>query len=193
MIVTVLLIYCAFFLVQYLLRLCSDPPPPFFPGHKGLKLIKRHFRSLVAAVLNIILHLQSPLIFYGDVTSSTVANDPDPGSTILMCVEVLITVSRKHTIFQMDSWHVGHLLRIPAALFQSFSQLGVSKGSGSSNSSMISEQQIPHPVEAVNLCYVDQQFSLSLFVACCQLLCTTIKHHQRYGSFIYILTPDDVM
>ncbi|XP_054787877.1 uncharacterized protein LOC129293794 [Prosopis cineraria] len=149
----------------------------FVSGRKGLKLVKRHFQCLAAAVFNIILHLQSPLIFYGDSTSKVV-NSPDPGSAILMCVEVLITISRKHALFRMDSWHIGHLLRIPAALFQNFHQLRVSKDYGSSDPLMISEEQISHQVEAVNLRYVDSQFSLNLFVACCQLLCTTIKHHQ---------------
>ncbi|KAF7810808.1 Urb2/Npa2 family protein [Senna tora] len=157
---------------------CFDMILEFVSGRKGLKLIKRHFQSSVAAIFNIILHLQSSQIFYGDLKSSTVANDPDPGSTILMCVEVLTTVSRKHAIFQMNSWHVGHLLRIPAALFQSFLQLRVSKGSSPSGSLIISEEQISHQVEAVDICYVDHQFSLNLFVACCQLLCTTIKRHQ---------------
>lgn len=158
-----------------------------FLGRKGLKLIKRHFQCLLAAIFNIILHLQSPLIFYGGSTASVV-NSPDQGSAILMCVEVLITISRKHALFQMDSWHIGHLLRIPAALFQNFQQLRVSKVSGQSDSLMISEEQISHRAKAVNLCYVDRQFSVNLFIACCQLLCTTIKHHQRYGSFIYIYT-----
>ncbi|KAK4284826.1 hypothetical protein QN277_001608 [Acacia crassicarpa] len=148
----------------------------FVSDRKGLKLIKRHFQCLVAAVFNIILHLRSPLIFYGYSTSSVV-NVPDPGSAILMCVEVLITISRRHALFQMDSWHIGQLLRIPAALFQNFHQLRVSKDSGLSDPLMISEEQTCLRVEAVNFCYVDRQFSLNLFVACCQLLCTTIKHH----------------
>ncbi|KAF7843783.1 Urb2/Npa2 family protein [Senna tora] len=81
---------------------------------------------------NLAKSIKSSQIFYGDLKSSAVANDPDPKSTILMCVEVLTTVSRKHAIFQMNSWHVGHLIHIPAALFQSFLQLRVSKGSSPS-------------------------------------------------------------
>lgn len=149
-----------------------------------MKLIKRHCQSLVAAVFNIIVHLQSPLIFYVNLTSRTVASTPDPGSAILMCVEVLVTVSRKHAIFSMDVWHVGHLLHIPAVLFQNFHQLRFSKASGSSDSFVTSEEQNSHPAERENLHHIDHQFSINLFVACCQLLCTIIRHRPRYVSFL---------
>ncbi|PRQ21955.1 hypothetical protein RchiOBHm_Chr6g0244971 [Rosa chinensis] len=42
---------------------------------------------LVACMFNVILHLQSPLIFYGFI-QSTDDSDPDPGKVILMCVDV---------------------------------------------------------------------------------------------------------
>ncbi|CAL0329340.1 unnamed protein product [Lupinus luteus] len=122
------------------------------------------------------MHLQNPVIFYVNKTPGAVASNPDPGSTILMCVEVLVTVSRKHALFPMDVWHVGHLLHIPEVIFQNFHQLKISKDSGLSNTLTISEDKISNPVEAVNFCHVDHRFSIDLFVACCQLLCTTIRH-----------------
>lgn len=156
-----------------------------------MKLIKRHCQSLVAAVFNIIVHLQSPLIFNVKLTSGTVGSTPDPGSAILMCVEVLVTVSRKLALFSTDVWHVGHLLHIPAVLFQNFHQLRNSKASAPSDSFMISEEQISHPAERVNSCHVDHQFSINLFVACCQLLWTVIRHRPRYVSFFHLLTQCD--
>ncbi|XP_061341643.1 uncharacterized protein LOC133287960 [Gastrolobium bilobum] len=155
---------------------CFDMILEFVSGRKGLKLIKRHCQSFVAAVFNIIVHLRSLHIFYVNLTSGTVASNPDSGSVILMCVEVLASVSRKHALFSMDVWHVGNLLHIPAVLFQNFHQLRISKASGPSDSLMISEEQISHPVERVNFSHVDHQFSINLFVACCQLLCTIIRH-----------------
>lgn len=93
---------------------CLDMILEFVSGRKGLKLIKRHCQSLVSAVFNIIVHLQSPHIFYVNLRRKTVSGTPDPGSAILMCVEVLTTVSRKHGLFSMDVCHVGHMLHIPA-------------------------------------------------------------------------------
>lgn len=158
-----------------------------FQGRKSLKLIKRHCQSLVSAVFNIIVHLQSPHIFYVNMRCKTVAGTPDPGSAILMCVEVLTTISRKHGLFSMDVWHVGHMLHIPAALFQNFHQHRISKASRPSDSFMVSEEQSSHSADGVNLCHVDHQFTINLFVACCQLLCTIIRHRPRYVRFLLLL------
>ncbi|MED6194988.1 hypothetical protein PIB30_033712 [Stylosanthes scabra] len=69
-----------------------------------------------------------------------------------------------------------HLLHIPGVIFQDFHQLAISKASSQSDSSMVLEDQIPQQVEGVNFSRVDRQFTIHLFVACCQLLCTTIRH-----------------
>ncbi|CAI8617175.1 unnamed protein product [Vicia faba] len=156
---------------------CLDMILEFVSGRKSLKLIKRHCQSLVSAVFNIIVHLQGPHIFYVNLRCKTVASStPDPGSAILMCVEVLTTISRKHGLFSMDVWHVGHMLHIPAALFQNFHQHRISKASRPSDSFMVSEEQNSHSADEVNFCHVDHQFTINLFVACCQLLCTIIRH-----------------
>lgn len=80
----------------------------------------------------------------------------------------------------MDVGHVGHMLHIPAALFQNFDQHRISKASGPSDSFMVSEEQNYDPAEGVNISHVDHQFTVNLFVACCQLLCTIIRHRPRY-------------
>lgn len=155
---------------------CLDMIIEFVSGRKSLKLIKSHSQNLVSSIFSIIVHLQSPHIFNGSLRCRTVTATPDPGSAILMCVEVLATVSRKHTLFSMDVGHVGHMLHIPAALFQNFDQHRISKASGPSDSFMVSEEQNYHPAERVNISHVDHQFTVNLFVACCQLLCTIIRH-----------------
>ncbi|KAI5383114.1 hypothetical protein KIW84_070500 [Lathyrus oleraceus] len=145
-------------------------------GRKGLKLIKRHCQSVVPAVFNIIVHLQSRHTFYVNLRCKTAAGTPDPGSAILMYVEVLTTVSRKHGLFSMDVCHVGYMLHIPAALFQSFHQHRISKASRPSYSFMVLEEKNSRSKDGVNFCHVDHQFTINLFVACCQILCTIIRH-----------------
>ncbi|KAK8472328.1 hypothetical protein PHAVU_002G179700 [Phaseolus vulgaris] len=144
----------------------------FVSGRKGLKMIKRHGQSLVSAVFNIIVHLKALLNFYDNLASGTVASTPDPGSAILMSVEVLVTVSRKHGQFPMDMGYVGQILHIPALLFQNVHQLRVTNASGPSETSIISEQRICDPVNRVG--HVDHL--VSLFYVCCQLMCTIIMH-----------------
>ncbi|XP_014522791.1 uncharacterized protein LOC106779233 isoform X1 [Vigna radiata var. radiata] len=143
----------------------------FVSGRKGLKMIKRHSQSLVSAVFNIIVHLQTLLIFYDNLASGTVVSTPDPGSAILMGVEVLVTVSRKQAQFPMD---VGQILHIPAVLFQNVCQFRVTKAPGPSEPLMISKNHICDPVKRVG--HVDHQFLVSLFIVSCQLLCTIIMH-----------------
>lgn len=108
-------------------------------------------------------------------------SNPDPGSVILMCVEVLIRVSGKHALFQMDAWHIAASLRIPAALFQDFCQLKDSEAPISSHPSLVSDNQVADPLANMNVCVVDRYFSIDLFAACCRLLYTILKHHKRYG------------
>ncbi|KAJ6906320.1 hypothetical protein NC652_023922 [Populus alba x Populus x berolinensis] len=66
-----------------------------------------HNDSSVAALFNIILHVESPLIFYGIAMGSDRDKGPDPGAVILVCVEVLTRVSGKRALFKWipDMWH----------------------------------------------------------------------------------------
>ena len=146
-------------------------------------VVKRHIQSLIASVFNIILHLQSPLIFYEKLIDSEGDNDPDPGAVILMGVEVLTRISGKHALFQMEAWHVAQCLRIPAALFQDFHQLKLSKASVLNDLSMISNDCVSDPVPSIQFCSVDSKFSVDLFAACCRLLYTVMRHHKRCVLF----------
>ncbi|EXB36837.1 hypothetical protein L484_003222 [Morus notabilis] len=140
---------------------CLDLVLEFVSGRKRLSVVKRHIQSLIAGVFNIILHLQSPLIFYERLIGDSI---PDPGAVILMCVEVLIRISGKHALFQMEAWHVAQSLRIPGALFQYFHQLKLSI--------------TPNPVASMQSCGVDRRFTIDLYAACCRLLYNVLKHHK---------------
>ncbi|MBA0581066.1 hypothetical protein Gorai_023257 [Gossypium raimondii] len=145
-------------------------------GRKCLSVIKRHIRGFVAALFNIILHLQSPLIFYRKSVSNEGDRNLDPGSVVLMCIEVLTRVSGKHALFQLDLCHIGQSLRIPGALFQDFHQLRISEGPISSNTFL--DEQNHNSTVSIEYHVLDQQFSINLFAACCRLLYTILKHHK---------------
>ncbi|TYG83848.1 hypothetical protein ES288_D01G201000v1 [Gossypium darwinii] len=145
-------------------------------GRKCLSVIKRHIRGFVAALFNIILHLQSPLIFYRKSVSNEGDRNLDPGSVVLMCIEVLTRVSGKHALFQLDLCHIGQSLRIPGALFQDFHQLRISEGPVSSNTFL--DEQNHNSTVSIEYHVLDQQFSINLFAACCRLLYTILKHHK---------------
>ncbi|XP_039174237.1 uncharacterized protein LOC104455509 [Eucalyptus grandis] len=134
-------------------------------GRKRLSVVRRHIQSFMAGLFNIILHVQSPRIFY-ESSPGKGFGDPDPGSVTLMCIEVLIRVSGRHALFQLDSWHVAQMLRIPAALFQVFCQFQLKDTI--SSGSLFSLENLE----------IDRPFSVKLYATCCRLLCTVLKHHK---------------
>lgn len=142
-------------------------------------VIKRHIESLTAGLFSIVLHLQSPQIFYVRMIATKNRSDPDPGSVILMSIEVLTRVSGKHALFQMNVWHVAQCLRIPAALFENFS-LKLPGSPIESECSLISAQETSNVVVTMSNSIIDKQFLIDLFAACCRLLYTILKHHKRY-------------
>lgn len=146
-----------------------------------MSVVKGHIQSLIAGLFNIILHLQSPLIFYEKSIHNKGDSVPDPGSVILMCVEVLTRVSGKHALFQMDSCHVGHSLRVPAALFQDFHRLRLSEAPAPFISLPLTNSENYESVASMHSFVIDRQFSVDLFAACCRLLYTVLKHHKRYA------------
>ncbi|KAE8719112.1 Urb2/Npa2, putative isoform 2 [Hibiscus syriacus] len=145
-------------------------------GRKCLNVIRSHIKSFVAALFNIILHLQSPLIFYEKLAGNEGDRTPDPGSVVLMCVEVLTRVSGKHALFQMDMCHVGQCLHIPGELFQDFHQLRISEAPVSIN--LFLDKQNHNSILSTESHVLDQQFSVNLFAACCRLLYTVLKHQK---------------
>ncbi|KAK3421048.1 hypothetical protein EUGRSUZ_G01753 [Eucalyptus grandis] len=134
-------------------------------GRKRLSVVRRHIQSFMAGLFNIILHVQSPRIFY-ESSPGKGFGDPDPGSVTLMCIEVLIRVSGRHALFQLDPWHVAQMLRIPAALFQVFCQFQLKDTI--SSGSLFSLENLE----------IDRPFSVKLYATCCRLLCTVLKHHK---------------
>ncbi|GAB2218046.1 hypothetical protein Drorol1_Dr00001263 [Drosera rotundifolia] len=144
---------------------CLDLVLECVTGHKRLSAVRRHIQSLVASVFNIIFHRQGPGIFCGNLNINEADAEPDPGAVILMCVELLIKITRKHALFRMNPGHVGQYLRIPAALFQDFHHLKVNKHTSNN-------------LHAASSLLLNRQFSLNLYAASCRLLSTIVKHHK---------------
>lgn len=143
-------------------------------------MVKKYIQRLIACIFNVIVHLQSPLIFYERFIQIKGDSDPDPGTVILMCVDVLARISGKRAMYKMDPWHVAHSLRIPSALFQDFHLLKLSEAPVPNDSSTIPNNQVSDPVASVHVSGIDKQYSIGLFSACCRLLHNVVKHHKRY-------------
>ncbi|KNA07368.1 hypothetical protein SOVF_172460 isoform A [Spinacia oleracea] len=153
---------------------CLDLLLEFYKGKKQLNVVRSHINGLFASLFNIIAHLQGPLVFYSKPNGIAVNKNPDSGSVVLMCVEVLTRISGKRAQFHLDSHHVGQSLHIPAAVFQGFCLIGV--GKDSRQSSIRSDGKEYEKLESYFL--VDSQFSVNLYAASCRLLWTVVKHRK---------------
>ncbi|CAD6202536.1 unnamed protein product [Miscanthus lutarioriparius] len=150
----------------------------FVPGNK--RVFKRTVPGLVGALFNIVLHLQSPHIFYTQkLPPHCSVFHPDAGAAVLMCVEVITSFVGRH--FQIDASHVSQCLHVPATLFKGFKHL----------LAKYRNQSVGHHADHVEY-ILDRQFSVDIYVACCKLLCTTLRHQQREIGHCVALLEDSV-
>jgi hypothetical protein len=139
------------------------------------RVFKRTIPGLVGALFNIILHLQSPFIFYIEKLPPHCSEfHPDAGAVVLMCVEVITSFVGRRS-FQIDASHVSQCLHVPVTLFKGFKHLLACRKIPSAN---YCKQTVEHADH--NEYILDRQFSIDIYASCCKLLCTTLRHQQRY-------------
>ncbi|KAI3736344.1 hypothetical protein L6452_15883 [Arctium lappa] len=157
---------------------CFDLVLEAITGRKNLSTVKTDILGSVCCLFNIITHLQGPGVFYKDpVLNRHYCADPDPGSVVLMCIEVLTKVSGKHALYQMDACYVAQALSIPATLFQNILQHNTSEAP--TRSAFLRFSNIESMNENMNTKLFDQQYSIELYAACCRMLYTFLRHHKR--------------
>lgn len=160
----------------------------FVPGNK--RVFKRTVPGLVGALFNIILHLQSPLIFYVQKLPPHCSEfHPDAGAVVLMCVEVITSFVGRHS-FQIDASHVSQCLHVPVTLFKGFKQLLAYRKISRSLAKYRHGSVRQHGDHDEYI--LDRQFSVDIYAACCKLLCTTLRHQQREIGRCVALLEDSV-
>ncbi|CAN6485686.1 unnamed protein product [Victoria cruziana] len=140
-------------------------------SRKRANILGRHLPDLVSAIFNIVMHLQSPLIFF----RRTELNEgcADPGLVVLNCIVLLTRLSGWHSHFTMDACHVVLALHLPRIIFHRFCQIKLS-------------QTAHRAIASVSLVSSSKHFTLTekvltvdLYIACCRLLCAVVKHRKR--------------
>ncbi|KAK3148065.1 hypothetical protein QOZ80_3BG0290160 [Eleusine coracana subsp. coracana] len=158
----------------------------FVPGNK--RVFKRTIPGLIGALFNIILHLQSPFIFYIEkVPPHCSGFNPDAGAVVLMCVEVITSFVGRHS-FQIDASQVSQCLHVPMTLFKGFRHLLACRNIPTSQKCC--SQSVQHADH--NEYILDRQFSVDIYASCCKLLCTTLRHQQREVGRGVALLEDSV-
>ncbi|KAL6645056.1 hypothetical protein ACP70R_016664 [Stipagrostis hirtigluma subsp. patula] len=160
----------------------------FVPGNK--RVFKRTVPGLVGALFNIVLHLQSPLIFYIEKLPPHCSEfHPDAGAVVLMCVEVITSFVGRHS-FQIDASHVSQCLHVPVTLFKGFKHLLACRSIPRSSANYCNQSVRQHGDHSEYI--LDRRFSVDIYAACCKLLCTTLRHQQREVGKCVALLEDSV-
>ncbi|XP_055808091.1 uncharacterized protein LOC129876632 [Solanum dulcamara] len=170
---------------------CLDLILESVSGRKKLAVVRRHIQNLVSSLLNVVMHLLGPKIFFRNPKFRKDFAEPDPGSVCLMCISVLTKISAKHIFFQLEACHIGQLLHMPAAIFQCVFQLWTSKVPLCSNYTgglTSGETGVPGCERSA----VDREFCIKLYAACCRMLCTVLKHHRSETRRCIALLEDSV-
>ncbi|XP_039134165.1 LOW QUALITY PROTEIN: uncharacterized protein LOC120271540 [Dioscorea cayenensis subsp. rotundata] len=167
---------------------CLDLVLEIVPGTK--QVIRRNISSLVSALFNIVLHLQSSSIFYLEKRPlNEIELNPHPGMVILMCVGVLTKVVGGRS-YKMSPYHVSQCLHLPTALFQKFHRLNASNVE--CHNWTFSTNQDARQLKVKQCHSIDNQFSVDLYAACCRLLSTTLRHHKCEAGRCVALVEDSV-
>ncbi|KAI4965455.1 hypothetical protein ZWY2020_054551 [Hordeum vulgare] len=140
------------------------------PGNR--RVFQRTVPSLVGALFNIILHLQSPLIFYIEKLPP-------------LCPDLLSHHLWGGILFK-SSCHVSQCLHLPVMLFKGFKHLLADRSVSCSPENI--HEQIPGQSLASKEYILDRQFSVDMYAACCKLLCTVLRHQQsEVGQCVAVL------
>ncbi|XP_074571230.1 uncharacterized protein LOC141827802 [Curcuma longa] len=151
-------------------------------------VIKERISSLVVCLFNIIVHIHHPKIFYVEKLHLKIEVNADAGSVILMCVEVLITIAGKQS-FHMNKCHASQCLHVPMVLFKNFCEL---RDSLDCNFSTDSPDVLGSCNDARDY-MVDHEFSVDLYISCCKLLYTTLRHRTYEVEQSIALLQDSVV
>eukprot|EP01018_Ginkgo_biloba_P014003 Gb_18575 [translate_table: standard] len=173
---------------------CLDLALESVSGPKRLKLLAKYSSNFVAALINIIVHVHGPHIFFGSNLDHYQDGDyVDPASVILTCMQILSKVASRHLVFPMNAGHVGQLLSFPGVLFQHFYQFKAShcatpwkifltsQATDSTKRSLLTEGS-----------FVERKLTIELYVACCRLLCAVLRHRTRESGHCIALLGDSL-
>lgn len=173
---------------------CLDLALESVSGPKRLKLLAKYSSSFVAALINILLHLQGPHIFFGSVLDQGRDGDyVNPALVILACVEILSKLASRHAVFPMNASHVGQSLAFPAVLFQHFCRLKSAQYETPCGMSLPHQQVDCTKATLVGCTFAaERKLSVELFVTCCRLLCALLRHRKRESGHCIALLGDSL-
>ncbi|XP_031474548.1 uncharacterized protein LOC116246815 [Nymphaea colorata] len=158
---------------------CMDMVLESVSSRKRANILGRHMPNLVSAIFNIVMHLQSPLIFFR--RTGPYEGCADPGLVVLNCIVLLTRLSGWHSHFTMDACHVVLALHLPKIIFHGFCLIKLSQTARSSLlfSTFQEVASVSFDSSSKHVSIMEKVLSVDLYIACCRLLCAVVKHRKR--------------
>ncbi len=115
-------------------------------------------------------------------------------SVVLQSLEVLIRLASRAVIFPMRACHVALGLQCPASLFRPFCEKGMAKLMALQNLHLQAGGSQHRSVTKDSFTGVFSENVITLYVACCRLLCALLRHHLRqvfhHQTFLNVVLSD---
>ncbi|CAM6123331.1 unnamed protein product [Calypogeia fissa] len=173
-------------------------------GTKRLRLLANHFHEFFGAIFNIMEYVQGPhlflaldlTLFHGDsiegefVCSRLGGMTVESGPVILQALQILVTTASRDTIFPMKACHVALALHCPARLFWPVYRCGLSKFKSIQSQSSRWGQGKESQSQVTSVVRIGTELGVKLYVSCCRLLCSVIRHHNRESGHCIALLGD---
>jgi hypothetical protein len=170
-----------------------------YAGKTRLHLLANHCPTFFGALFNLIVHLQRPSLFIEEDTCKPDAvgrsfTKVNSASVVLQSLEVLIRLASRAVIFPMRACHVALGLQCPASLFRPFCEKGMAKLMALQNLHLQAGGSQHRSVTKDSSTGVFSETVITLYVACCQLLCALLRHHLRqvfhHQTFLNVVLSD---
>ncbi|KAL3693846.1 hypothetical protein R1sor_007497 [Riccia sorocarpa] len=164
-------------------------------GAKRLRLLANHFREFAGAIFSLIERTAGPKLFimkHG--TSSRFENDAsmvESGPVLLRCIQILTSVASREVIYPLEACHVALALHCPSVIFSHVYQSGSSRNKLLASSLTRNGSGAKHEKEGcTSVVKIGSDVGVELYVACCRLLCSLIRHRRRESGHCIALLGD---
>ncbi|KAG6557396.1 hypothetical protein Mapa_000665 [Marchantia paleacea] len=168
-------------------------------GTKRLRLLANHFKEFSGAIFNLIERLAGPKLFHDN---DMLHHDTPPregqvgmvqsGAVILRCIQIMTSVASRENIYPLKACYVALALHCPARIFSPVVQSGLSKHR-TIRTFLAYDQSGATKTEREVLMTrlrIGTDLGVKLYVACCRLLCSLIRHRRRESGHCIALLGD---
>ncbi|KAL2629877.1 hypothetical protein R1flu_014563 [Riccia fluitans] len=163
-------------------------------GTKRLRLLANHLQEFAGAIFSVIEYSAGPNLFLNHEMALRPENKismVESGPVLQKCIQILTNVASREIIFPLGACHVALALHCPSVIFSPVYQSGLSRNRLIASSLTRDASGIKHVKEEyLSVLKIGSDVGVELYVACCRLLCSLIRHRRRESGHCIALLGD---